>query len=294
MLPSSVKPAYWLETDATKRRSSYPFLSGDTFRDFADHIFDETRKAFDSNDIKYGDIIFVNGDYIHYFLMYVHPEIPVGYILITHNTLFAPPGKYKNYLEGEKIIAWFAKNIQIKNHPKLHGIPLGLANRYWPHGNIEVLYSVINKEIRKDKLLYLNILSNTHDSRLGIIEMFKDKPYCFVANKKPFDGYMQDIARSKFVLSPRGAGLDCHRTWEAILVGSIPIVPQSVITGLYEKLPILVIDDWSILTEDYLNRKWDEMHQVDYDYDRMFAQYWFGKIKMCQSEARESYKKGLK
>jgi len=30
-----------------------------------------------------------------------------------------------------------------------------------------------------------------------------------------------------FTLSPAGAGLDCHRTWEALLLGSIPVVLRS-------------------------------------------------------------------
>ena len=31
---------------ATERSSSYPFISGDTFRAFADHIVDETNQSF--------------------------------------------------------------------------------------------------------------------------------------------------------------------------------------------------------------------------------------------------------
>ena len=36
-----------------------------------------------------------------------------------------------------------------------------------------------------------------------------------------------------FVLSPRGRGLDCHRTWEALCLGCIPIVKKSPITKLF-------------------------------------------------------------
>ena len=39
--------------------------------------------------------------------------------------------------------------------------------------------------------------------------------------------YYIHIARSKFVLSPPGLGMDCYRTWEALYLGSIPIVLNS-------------------------------------------------------------------
>ena len=47
-----------------------------------------------------------------------------------------------------------------------------------------------------------------------------------------------------FVLSPFGNGMDCHRTWEALLCGCIPIVRSSVFDELFEGLPVLIVDKW--------------------------------------------------
>ena len=47
-----------------------------------------------------------------------------------------------------------------------------------------------------------------------------------------------------FVLSPFGNGMDCHRTWEALLCGCIPIVRSSVFNELFEGLPVLIVDKW--------------------------------------------------
>jgi hypothetical protein len=48
-----------------------------------------------------------------------------------------------------------------------------------------------------------------------------------------------------YVLSPPGNGIDCHRTWEALFLGSIPIVKKSF--WPFDKLQIgaKVIEDWS-------------------------------------------------
>lgn len=51
-----------------------------------------------------------------------------------------------------------------------------------------------------------------------------------------------------FVLSPFGNGMDCHRTWEALLCGCIPIVRSSVFRELFEGLPVLIVDKWEDVT----------------------------------------------
>ena len=289
VLPERVKIPCWREPNPSRHISSYPFLAADTFRAFADHVFDESRVPFDSGDINHGDTIFVNSDYMNIFFEMVHPEIPHPYILITHTGLLSAPGEYIEFLESDKIIAWFAKNIAL-DHPKLHGLPIGLANRHWPHGSIEIVDAIMKKKIPKDKLLYSNFTTSTHISRAPVAAFFKDKLFCFHAAHKSYKGYMFDMARSKFVLSPRGAGIDCHRTWEALLVGAIPIVPGSTINDLYHKLPVLIVHDWSIITQDFLNEKWEQMQQSTYDYERMFAQHWLDEIKVCQKKAREKCK----
>ena len=43
-----------------------------------------------------------------------------------------------------------------------------------------------------------------------------------------------------FVASPRGLGLDTHRTWEALFLGSIVIVRSSSIDELFEDLPVVI------------------------------------------------------
>ena len=56
-----------------------------------------------------------------------------------------------------------------------------------------------------------------------------------------------------FVICPHGGGLDCHRNWEALCLGCIPIVKTSPIDKLYSDLPVLIIKDWHIITQELLN-----------------------------------------
>ena len=51
--------------------------------------------------------------------------------------------------------------------------------------------------------------------------------------------------RYEFVLSPPGVGIDCHRTWEILFFGGIPIVESSSLDSLFDDLPVVIVKDTS-------------------------------------------------
>jgi hypothetical protein len=55
----------------------------------------------------------------------------------------------------------------------------------------------------------------------------------------------QIMRDTKFVISPPGNGPDCHRTWEAIYLGAVPVVLRKYWGFSREDLPVIVLDDWS-------------------------------------------------
>ena len=51
--------------------------------------------------------------------------------------------------------------------------------------------------------------------------------------------------KSLFVISPPGNGIDCHRTWESIYLGAVPVVKRGFLAdSLSAHLPILVVNEW--------------------------------------------------
>src|SRR3990167_10371456 len=89
------------------RGSSFPFVSGDSFRAIADHIFDETSRGLRADNVKNKDIIFLKTDFLPYFFEKIHPKISCKYILITHNSDYPAPGNFETFLNDEKIVVWF-------------------------------------------------------------------------------------------------------------------------------------------------------------------------------------------
>ena len=96
------------------------------------------------------------------------------------------------------------------------------------------------------------------------------------------ESYLEDLASSYFVLSPRGHGLDCHRTWEALYMGAIPIVKSSGMDALFSDLPVLIVKDWSEITESFLLKKWAEMKNTHYNFEKLYLSYWLSWIEQSK------------
>ena len=52
----------------------------------------------------------------------------------------------------------------------------------------------------------------------------------------PFEQHLQEMVRHRSVISPMGNGLDCHRTWEALYLGVIPLVRGSPALNTFARL----------------------------------------------------------
>lgn len=269
------------------RKSSSPYISGDTFRSICDFIIDEARIPFDPVHVQDGDIIFLNADFMNYFFSEVHQHIKSRYILVTHNSDCSIPGKYENYLDDERLIAWFGQNVNLV-HPKLIPIPIGFANRYWAHGDMDIIKRVVPRDEKKI-FLYFNVVITTNKAEREFVHsFFKNKSFCTVSQKKPFEAYLNDLACSKFVVSPPGNGIDCHRTWEALCMGAFPIVKSSPMDSIYEGLPVVIIKDWKVVTQNFLEEKYEQMIHKEYAWEKLYADYWINKIITVKYEVRNS------
>ena len=59
--------------------------------------------------------------------------------------------------------------------------------------------------------------------------------------------YRELVANSKYVISPPGNGIDCHRTWESLFLGSIPIVKAKFWPFHKYEIGAKVINHWNEL-----------------------------------------------
>jgi len=82
-----------------------------------------------------------------------------------------------------------------------------------------------------------------------------------------------------FTLSPAGLGMDCHRTWEGLLLGAIPIVRRNAIAPVYAGLPVLMVEDWAEVTPAFLHYWAGRLGEQTFDFNPLLLRYWQDRIQ---------------
>ena len=265
---------------------SYPYLTGMGLRNRAHMVFDEFHQDRPNSIKEDGQVIFVKTDYIPQFFSYIMPSIKYQVNIITHNSALGIDASYNRYLNNSKILKWYAQNANFF-HEKLESVPLGIANRRWPHGDVDLIEDIKSKTTEKQYLAYMNFDINTNATKRSVVyDVFKDKEYVLKGSKKSFKDYLVDLSLSKYCISPPGAGIDCHRIWECIAIGTIPIVERCHNISFHTKMPIMIIDDWNIVTKEELDHKYDFYNSILYNESPLYLEYWIDKIGLNQNVIR--------
>ena len=212
-------------------------------------------------------------------------------VVLTHNSdgAILPPGS-TNTREYDftwqdipaNVTHWFAQNVDV-THPRLTPIPIGLERvRWYPELN---KHRVILDTPRGEKtgLLYLNCNTEIRVQREELYRRFEGQSWVTAERGKngmDFEHYARQIAAHKFVLCPDGNGPDTHRTWETLYLGSFPIVERHRFTQVFaEELPLLIVDNWSHVTEDFLNYVYAAFVKIDWNWQALTMDYWEKRIE---------------
>lgn len=273
------------------RPGSYPYISGDTFRSLAHHIHDEFY-AIDPKKVHAGDIVFIKSNFIQEFFAVYAPRIRNPFFVITHNSDIEIDSYYEQYTEGH-VIHWFAQNCTT-NHPKFTPLPIGLENRI--HNKCRLYSGEFSSIISQHKphltLMALNTV-NIHPERQQAINICNKIPWIDSIKMLPTkDAYYEKIVQYKFVISPRGAGIDCHRTWEALCLGTIPIVIKNNIHEYFYRsgVPLFMVEHWDDLTsitEETLEKFYNE-HISWFNNPSIMVPYWIAQINNKKSASKQS------
>ena len=199
-------------------------------------------------------------------------------IVITHNCDtnmdFSPP---------DCVINWFSQNVNII-HDRVESIPIGLENDCWyPEKKIKMIAKL--KEPRNYKnLVYMNHNISTNPAkRTKPYEVLKDKSWVTTdmgVNGRRFDEYLDNIYNHKFVVCPGGNGIDTHRIWECLYMGTTPIMESNINGSFYNELPIAYAVDWEGVDEQWLVKTNDYIvrYKNAWKYEMLTFEYWKNKI----------------
>ncbi len=208
---------------------------------------------------------------------------PINNLILQHDTV-------KKILDHPLLIKWYAQNM-VADHPKLHSLPIGMDyHTMWEHPGVWGL--VKQSPIAQERAL-INILSNSPDLENRIFAGYcnwhfaidrGDRRECLdqidksisliEKNHLPRISSWQRQAECMFVVSPEGAGIDCHRTWEALLLGCIPVVKTNKLSKLFEELPVVVIDEWNDFNSEFMIQQLNILRMKKFDFSQLFSAYW--------------------
>ena len=258
---------------------------------------------YDFSNINAGSTIYICASAIPHFVQ-IFSQISCKFVLITGDCdetvpvdLFTSNEDFLNFINSDKIIHWFAQNCTT-NHPKLTRIPIGLdyhtlarQTHEWgaqmqPLIQEKLLMTIAKeaapfyeREIKAYGNFQFQMKTKFAQDRLDALNQFPAE----LSFYEPFKNRRADAwtnqSKYAFVLSPHGNGLDCHRTWEALTLGCIPIVKTSKIDSLYDDLPVLIVNSWLDVTPELLNMTVNEFKIKKFNYDKLTLKYWINQFK---------------
>jgi len=320
---------YEFPKDDEIQEEKYPLISATVFRDLADVIWHEKELEPPQalfTDLPYGSVVHINSKHVSRFIDMVLPKLKSNIVLLTGYDTMSPavPG-YEKIIESDNILHWFLQNYDLDpkyyQNGKVSLMPLGFNfHKLDPRsdntsidmglpsilGNQQLTMKKIRSQLPKLKdrpcIAYANFHLNMDtflrdpmaktraNARQDAMEKLSGKSFVkFEAKQSPRNEVWRNLKNYSFEISPRGNGIDCHRTYEAIFFNTIPIVKSTSIDSLFNDLPIVIVNNWEDVTADNLKR-WKEKYEnvVDGDIPKvLYAAYW--KEKFNQFKKIEHY-----
>jgi len=282
------------------------WIQGDKFKTIVDFTYSPNVKHNDDydnlpNTLDFTNLKSVNIVYTH--LVYARDLIGLikyfpnnKFILVTHSCdcriekdkIVRPNGcgKVQEVFEFElpdNLIKWYSKNVNVKDE-RIESIPIGLENNRWfvyLH-KIEQMQTKLKEEKQNRGLLYVNhnVVTNPTE-RLKPYALFNNYWTTLIKghNGYKYETYLDDMYNHQFVLCPQGNGIDTHRTWEALYLGTIPIEKRNINNQFYTDLPICFVDDWDEITESFLKHEYKQIKETVWNLEKLDFNYWKTKIQ---------------
>jgi len=269
----------------------------------------KTLSNYDFSALRAGATIYVCGTAIHDFIEEYSHKIRCPYVLVSGDCDATVPSEILNdqdlrlFLDSPNLIHWFSQNCTSTSHRKLSQIPIGLdyhtvstADHEWgpkmsptdQEAQLKAIRANSRPTYERECRAYANFhfamtTKYSYDRGDAINQIPADLIH-YEPHRVP--RYMTWINQSQFafVVSPHGNGLDCHRTWEAIALGCIPIVKTSPLDPLYDGLPVLIVQQWSDITPELLKDTLTNYRDASefFHMEILNLSYWMNKIKKMQ------------
>lgn len=271
----SVPPATSYESQIQSLLETSHYLSGDNF-------MRETEKRVDWVYRKF-EFIWTSGEWRGQHVRSAFDEVPRERrkVLVFGHSSFPLSWWRANLLRKRGFAQIFGTNLV--GGKGLAPIPLGLPNDSGESpvhdicGPVRPVIDALEVD-RPDHFantIYANYNSSNHRERSGLRDLLLSRGVQVLSPDYTVDGRasaLRETRQSNFVFCPRGVGVDTHRFWETLFLGSIPVTLKHLLLSEFDKkFPILQLDSWDQVLDtkfmelqfNILNAKPRETHWFD-------------------------------
>ena len=202
---------------------------------------------------------------VYKFVTRVLDRLTSRFELVTTDGDLSVPGSFDRslvlrVLDHPLCDGWYTQNYDGSIvHEKLHAIPIGFdmhtyRTGLWSHTpliNWKHMLTLRSQTMERQDVVYIPSWSYDHPERFRVEPQTRCLGSRRVSGKhKPLLKLWKDYKRYRYGFSPHGNGLDCHRTWEMLFYGMIPIVKTSSLDVLYRDLSVVVVSEWSEVCQE--------------------------------------------
>lgn len=226
-----------------------------------------------------GELLFCKTDFVPHLASVVEKYVPrnIHFKLITHDSDYPVTDSLMSVFNGRPI-TWFGMNCETA---QANPIPIGIANSYC---KITLKHKDFCGSVNPQRLLYVNHRVETNsEHRAWLYPHFSNMKWATVRHPHPkgeVEAYKKELLDHKFVLCPRGNGVDTHRMWEALYSGVIPVVVRHRTHSMLEgNLPILFVNHYSEVTEQMLTDVHEKYREKNWNMDMLKVSWWINKMR---------------
>lgn len=177
----------------------------------------------------------------------------------------------------ENIVHWFMTNSSVFDS-RITTIPFGVA----PNTAQDIVdIAAETSDYEKLPSMYINWVNYTLE-RLEIKEWYRllgMKDVTIVDEAKPYRNYLRDLAMHSLILSPKGNGIDCYRTLEALYMGSMPVLETSHVSADLADLPLLIVKTMYGLRPNEMFGYSQQVKAQNRPLDKIKLSYWKKKFE---------------
>ena len=143
----------------------------------------------------------------------------------------------------------------------------------------------------KKKLVLVGPFGPTHQVRSKFSDWIGTSTIDVMHRRLRPKAYARLASDYKFVICPRGNGIDTHRFWETLYRGSIPIVENSDWAKYFQShgIPMLVVSDFEELLswkESDFHAFWLQHIRIPSEIESLWPEYWLKRIQFISRTGR--------